>query len=80
VFLSELASNALKLLSTGKGKPNLSSLLTVEEVAHLALSRWIVPRSERQPDYLSWRREDISSLLGERRSKQLSELKVKSIA
>lgn len=80
VFLCELASNALKLLNTGKGKPNLSSLLTVEEVAQLALNRWIVPRSERQPDYLLWKREDIASLLGDRRCDSLCELRVKSSA
>lgn len=74
VFLCELADNAVKLLSTGKGKPKLTSLRSVEEVADLALARWIVPRAERQQDYLSWSRDDIASLLTVRRDEKVLEL------
>ena len=66
VFFSSLAANATELLSSGKGAPDLSSLLSVPQVAQLALDRWLVPRSERRPDYRSWKREDLLSLLADR--------------
>lgn len=75
VFLCELADNGIRLLSTGRGKPKLSSLNSVEEVADLALARWIVPRSERQQDYLGWNRDDIASLLAMRRHERVLELR-----
>lgn len=65
VFSCPLASNAVELLRTGKGRPNLSSLLSVSEVAHLALERWILPRSERRPEYRYWTRDDLVRLFGE---------------
>jgi hypothetical protein len=36
VFLAQLADNALQLLRTGKGKPDLSSLLSADDVSRLA--------------------------------------------
>lgn len=65
VFICPLASNAIELLRTGKGRPNLSSLLSVSEVAHLALERWILPRSKRRPEYRHWTRDDLVRLFGE---------------
>lgn len=63
VFLCETASNSLKLLA-GKGKrPNLSSLLTVEEVGELAVQRWMAGRAERMPEYRQWSRDGIRDLL-----------------
>ena len=59
VFISRLASNASKILRTGKGRPNLSALLTVSQIANLALERWILPRAKRCPEYRSWDRSDI---------------------
>jgi hypothetical protein len=64
VFISTLADNAEKILRTGKGAPSLTSLLSAEEVSKQAVERWIVPRSERRMDYLSWEREHIWTLLG----------------
>ena len=63
VFLSQLADNALKLLRTGKGKPDLSSLLSADDVSKLAVERWILPRSERRPEFKAWKRENIEALL-----------------
>lgn len=54
VYLCEMASNALKILKTGKGRPNLTRLKTVEEVSNLAVQRWMVPRSQRMPEYQTW--------------------------
>lgn len=64
VFISTLADNSEKILRTGKGSPELASLLRVEEVAGRAIERWVVPRSKRRTEYLSWEREQIWSLLG----------------
>ena len=63
VFLCQLADNAPKLLQTGKGKPNLSSLLAAEDVAALAVERWMLPRSERRPEFRLWKRENIEALI-----------------
>jgi hypothetical protein len=65
VFLCQLADNAGKLLRTGKGKPDLSSLLSAEEVAGLAIERWMLPRSVRRPDFKFWKRGAIEALIGE---------------
>jgi hypothetical protein len=64
VFLCQFADNAAKLLRTGKGKPDLSSLLSAEDVANLAVERWMLPRSERRPEFKLWKREDIEMLIG----------------
>ena len=64
VFLCELAVNAAKLLRVGKGRPDLSSLLSAREVAQLAVERWMLPRAERQPEYRHWTTDHLTSLLG----------------
>jgi hypothetical protein len=71
VFLCTLASNAERMLRTGKGRSNLSTLLTVKEVGQLAVERWMLPRSERRPEYRQWTRRDLASLLSEMPSRQL---------
>jgi len=72
VFISELASNALKILHSGLGRPNLSSLLSAEEVANLAVERWLLPRSQRMPEFKLWKRENIVPLLDEKSCRLLS--------
>jgi hypothetical protein len=67
VFICPLADNAMKILHSGRGKPNLSSLLSAEEVAGLAIERWILPRSQRMPEFKLWKRENIGSLLDDQR-------------
>ena len=64
VFVCNLASNATTILHTGKGRPDLSSLLAVQQVADLALDRWVLPRARRRPDYRVWNSSDILQLLG----------------
>ena len=71
VFLCTLASNAARMLRTGKGRPQLSTLLTVPEIGQLAVQRWMLPRSERMPEYRNWNRSDLASLLSEIPSRQL---------
>ncbi len=66
VFICELASNALALMRKGKGRPNLTSLLSASDVAALAVKRWMVPRSETRPEYRQWQATDLKMLLSER--------------
>jgi hypothetical protein len=66
VFLCELASNALSILKKGKGRPNLKSLLTAQEVGALAVQRWVMPRSQTRPEYKEWKSSDLRALLSER--------------
>lgn len=63
VFLCRFADNAAKLLRTGKGRPDLSSLRSADDVAALAIERWMLPRSERRPDFKLWKNEDIKTLI-----------------
>jgi hypothetical protein len=67
VFICNLALNAAKILRTGKGRPDLSSLLSARQVAELARERWILPRSQRRPEYRSWTSDDLLHSLGNRR-------------
>ena len=63
VFLSELATNAKRVLKTGKGRPSLKSLLSADEVSDLALERWVIPRSQRRPEFANWTLDDLKKLL-----------------
>jgi len=63
VFFCPLAKNAAKILATGKGRPDLSTLKTVEEIAELARVRWMEPRAKRRDEFKHWRREDIARLI-----------------
>ena len=65
VFICQLASNAVELLRTGKGRPDLTSILSVSEVVRLARERWMLPRSERRPDYQQWTSDDLARLFGD---------------
>jgi hypothetical protein len=65
VFISLLAANAFKILKSGKGRSNLDTLLTVEQVGELAVKRWIAPRAERMPEYKNWDANEIGRLLGQ---------------
>ena len=67
VFLCELAGNASKLLRTGRGRPDLSTLRTVRQVSDLAMERWILPRSHRRPEYRVWKTGDLMELVGNNR-------------
>ena len=64
VFICPLVPNVEKLLCEGKGHPDLSSLLCANDVAQLAHERWILPRSQRRPEYRDWTTEDLSRLFG----------------
>jgi hypothetical protein len=78
VFLCELANNALKLLHRGRGRPDLSSLLSAEDVANLAVERWMLPRSQRMPEFKIWKRDQIEVLLGDQHIELSSNLRVRA--
>lgn len=63
VFFSELATNAVRLLRTGKGRPSLKTLRTAGEVAELALERWVIPRARRRPEFAAWTLDDLKQSL-----------------
>lgn len=63
VFICPFGSNALEILATGKGKLDVSSLKTVQEISDLARERWIVPRALRKPEFRTWKRENIPQLI-----------------
>jgi Domain of unknown function (DUF4338) len=64
VFISKLASNAYDVLRSGDVTPDITGLLSVEEISQMAGERWIIPRAERgEIDYRSWRREMITKLI-----------------
>ena len=71
VFILFLALGGAEYLRTGKGKVDISGLLSVDEVSALARERWIVPRSKRRPDYQDWQREDLIPSFG-RLSRKMS--------
>ncbi|WP_215780719.1 Druantia anti-phage system protein DruA [Paludibacterium sp. B53371] len=64
VFICQLANNASKILKTGKGQPDISSLLSAKDIASLALDRWVIPRSKRRPEYRHWDSRDLINLYG----------------
>lgn len=74
VFLCQLADNAVKLLHAGGGRPKLGTLLSAEEVARLAVERWVLPRAERRPEFKEWKAENIAALLGDQAPKLLAKI------
>lgn len=63
VFISCLATNAQSILRTGKGRPNLSSLHSVDEISGQALDRWLRPRARRRPEFREWQSQAVLDLL-----------------
>jgi hypothetical protein len=63
VFMCPFAGNAIDILKSGKGRPDLTGLLTTSEISDLARERWMVPRAQRQDDYRSWRRSDLAEII-----------------
>ncbi|QJI37906.1 Druantia anti-phage system protein DruA [Pseudomonas sp. ADAK13] len=64
VFISQLASNATKILQSGKGKPDVSSLQSVNQIADMALERWLLPRAIHMPNFKYWKSSDLIDLFG----------------
>lgn len=63
VFLCAYANNAMKILKTGKGRPDISNLKSTDEISDLVKARWLAPRGARRPEFAEWRRENIRNLI-----------------
>ncbi|MGO4307341.1 Druantia anti-phage system protein DruA [Cupriavidus sp. RAF12] len=64
VFLSRLASNATRILQTGKGRPDVAGLLSARQIAASAVDRWMIPRAMRRPEYRTWSAANLIELFG----------------
>jgi hypothetical protein len=63
VFICPFGSNALDVLTNGKGKLDLFNVRKIAEISDLARERWIVPRAVRRTEYLQWQRSSIVDLI-----------------
>jgi hypothetical protein len=63
VFTCRLAENAYAVLRGEESKPDYDGLLSVRAVSKLTLDRWILPRAQRRPDFVLWKRSDMMELL-----------------
>lgn len=63
VFICMMAKNSLKILATGKGRPDTSTLLSANEVSNLAINRWVIPRALNRPDFVTWDNGLIKGLI-----------------
>ncbi len=63
IYISELASNARKVLRGENKRPNFKFLYSVDEVAEQAIDRWILGRSKRLPNYRYWDNNNILNII-----------------
>lgn len=59
VFFSPLASNALQILRGEHKRVNYKGLPTTQDRGNAALARWVIPRSERYPEFRHWQPEQF---------------------
>jgi len=59
LFISEFAPNSIALLRSGDAAPNISELKTISEISSLSVERWMIPRSERRPEFKLWKRHKL---------------------
>lgn len=72
VFLCKLAKNAYNVLNGTARSPVYPNLLNVDEVAALAIERWVIRRSLTRPEYQLWHRSTIKAMLQPRGQPTLS--------
>jgi hypothetical protein len=63
VFVCRLAKNAFSVLNGRAQRPIYSNLLSVDEVATLAIQRWVIRRAQTRPEYQKWHRSTIGAML-----------------
>ncbi len=59
VYICELAQNSFNFISGKSAEPDYASLKTITELSRLALNRWVIPRSLRNTDYLSFQNDSF---------------------
>ena len=64
VYVMPIATNSREFL-VGKEEALAFDHMSVEEISGLAKARWVVPRSERNPEYKGFQREQLISTLTE---------------
>ncbi|WPP47231.1 Druantia anti-phage system protein DruA [Pseudomonas sp. AN-1] len=64
VFICQLANNATEILQTGKGQPDIASLLSAKDIAAQAVERWVIPRSRSRPEYIDWTSSEFIDMFG----------------
>jgi hypothetical protein len=64
VYAVPLASNYKEILLGLDDKPCKDDILyKASDIADMALKRWVIPRSERNTDWINWTRQDTWKLL-----------------
>jgi hypothetical protein len=58
VFLAPVATNWKEFLR-GETDTIAPKHMPIEEVSHYFRERWAIPRAQRKPDYLNWKRENM---------------------
>ncbi|MCW5237070.1 DUF4338 domain-containing protein [Verminephrobacter eiseniae] len=57
IFFCTLASNALQFLRGEHKRVRYDQLPTVQRMGQAAMTRWVIPRAERMPEFRLWRSE-----------------------
>lgn len=63
IFICFLARNGQKVLQGKNTRPRFEDLKTVAEIGAAARLRWMVPRAQRRPEFIQWRREDTLRMI-----------------
>ncbi len=72
VYACKFIENYSSLLTGKSTIPRYRSLKSVSEVGAAALQRWLIPRAERRPQYLYWKKTDLAKLLSRKHSHHIS--------
>ncbi|MFQ2062205.1 DUF4338 domain-containing protein [Aeromonas veronii] len=59
VFISQLAENSRKILQSGKGRPDISGLLSTRDISEQAVNRWMIPRSRSKSEFRYWESSNL---------------------
>ena len=63
VYFSDIAKNYDEILLGVKKIPDYSHLKNVSNITQEAKTRWVVPRSERFPEFIKYQREELLKAL-----------------
>lgn len=77
VFACEFATNSRDYLGGRNKEPHFDALLSMDTIADLAISRWILPRSERFPDFKLWNRRQILEIILGRKQHAIQSMKLR---
>jgi Druantia protein DruA len=75
VFACEFATNSRDYLGGRNKESRFETLLSMDTIADLAISRWILPRSERMPDFKLWDKHQILEIILGRKQRAIESMK-----